>query len=157
MKTRGFTLIEMLITIALIALLSAIALFGLQGVREQGRDAKRKSDLESIRSGLETYRADCNLYPSRGTGAGQLNITTPPATLTGSGNPAATCPAANRYIEAVPNDPQSPTRVYYYNPTNGNATYDLCARLENAPSPAMNMGTCGNNCGGACNYRVTSP
>lgn len=153
MKKNGFTLIEMLITIAIIGILSAVALFGLQGVREQGRDAKRKSDLESIRSALETYRSDCNVYPVRGGGAGQLNIG---GTLTGSGNPALSCPAANVYMQRVPNDPQSPTGTYYYNRTSS-VIYDLCARLENPPNPPMAMGTCGGNCGGACNYRVTSP
>src|SRR5689334_22004949 len=62
-KNSGFTLIELLVVISIIAILVGLSIFGLQGARESSRDAKRKADLEQIRSGIEIYRADCNTYP----------------------------------------------------------------------------------------------
>lgn len=152
----GFTLIELLITMAILGLLAAISLFGTQGVRQQSRDAKRKSDLENLRAGLEIYRADCNFYPN-GSGNATSVLDRPSggtAALQGSGTPAS-CAAANTYISSLPTDPQSPASVYYYSSTG--PTYILCAKLEQAPNPAVDVTGCGNNCGGACNYRVVSP
>jgi type II secretion system protein G len=142
-KTAGFTLIELLVVISIIGVLMAISLFGLQGARESSRDARRKSDLEMIRSGLEIYKSDCNVYPaSLGT------------SLVGSGSPTA-CAVANTYISAVPSDPLSTARKYSYaRPTT--STYILCASLENAPSPAMDVTGCAT-CTTACNYKVANP
>ena len=89
----GFTLIELLVVISIIGILMAISLFGLQGARESSRDARRKSDLEMIRSGLEIYKSDCDIYPA-----------TLGTSLVGSGSPTS-CSIANTYISSVPLDP----------------------------------------------------
>lgn len=148
-RISAFTLIELLVTISIIGILAAIALFAAQGAREQGRDAKRKSDLETLRSGLEIFRSDCNQYPAN-------NQFVFGGTLVGDGTPSS-CAVANTYIAQIPQDPQYNARQYYYSSTG--STYILCARLENAPNPAVNVTGCGSNCGsgGACNWRVVSP
>ncbi len=152
MKSKGFTLIELLVVISIIAVLVGISIFGLSGAREAARDARRKSDLESIRSGLELYKADCNNYPP------SAGITFGTGTLIGDNTPSS-CAAANTYISLIPNDPISASRNYKYVST-GTTTYSLCAILENAPNPAMPSApaTCGS-CGSAgnCNYIVTNP
>ncbi len=138
----GFTLIELLVVITIIGILLAISIFGLIGARESARDAKRKTDLEQIRSGIEVYKSDCNVYPSSlGT------------TLAGSGSPT-TCPATNIYIAATPVDPLSPARAYLYY-SNG-SIYEVCASLEGGTASV----TCGGSsaCGSStCNYKVTNP
>jgi len=143
---NGFTLIELLVVISIIAILVGISLFGLSGAREAARDARRKSDLESIRSGIELYKADCNEYPAA-ISAG--------ADLVGDNSPAS-CAAANKYISGVPTDPTAGKIYRYIRQTT--STYILCALLENAPSPAMpGVGACGSCTAGACNYIVTNP
>ena len=139
----GFTLIELLVVISIIGILISISLFGLQGARESSRDARRKSDLELIRSGLEIYKSDCNIYPA------SLG-----SSLVGSGSPTS-CAVANTYISSVPKDPLDPNRLYPYSrPTT--TTYILCASLENPPSPAVDVTGCGS-CGLTCNYKVANP
>src|SRR3989344_604929 len=61
---KGFTMIELLVVIVIIAIMASIAIFGVQGARESGRDAKRKADLANIQSALELFRSDCTDYPA---------------------------------------------------------------------------------------------
>lgn len=143
----GFTLIELLVVISIIAILVGISIFGLNGARLSSRDARRKSDLELIRSGLELYKADCNSYPAAAPAAG--------ANLVGTGVPTS-CAASNVYITGFPADPVPASRSYRYTYTAATGTFTLCAALENAPSPAMDVTGCGS-CTAACNYKVTNP
>jgi len=66
MKKNGFTFIEILVSVTIIAVLIAIGVASYASVNRRARDAKRKSDLEQIRSALEQYRADFGSYPDTG-------------------------------------------------------------------------------------------
>lgn len=61
--TSGFSLIELLLVIAVIGIIIALSLFSFQNAKKSSRDAKRKSDLETIRSALELYKSDTGSYP----------------------------------------------------------------------------------------------
>lgn len=52
-NNKGFTLIEMLVVIAIIGLLSSVVVIGLGGARSKARDARRVADIRSIQSALE--------------------------------------------------------------------------------------------------------
>ena len=90
---KGFTLIELLVVVSIIGILIALSIFGLQGARESSRDARRKADLETIRSGLEIYKADCNDYPPASKVVGG-------SPLVGDGSPTS-CAVTNTYISFV--------------------------------------------------------
>ncbi len=47
-KTRGFTLIEILVTVTIIAIIVGIVGIATVGIRERGRDTKRKADLSTF-------------------------------------------------------------------------------------------------------------
>ena len=65
---KGFTLIELLVVIAIIGILSAIGLVSLNGAREKARDAKARSDLATVKSGLALFYDDNNsAYPGNVT------------------------------------------------------------------------------------------
>lgn len=63
MKNKGFTLIEVLITMIIIGLLSVMGISNYMNSFKSGRDARRKSDLKTIQTALENYYQDNNSYP----------------------------------------------------------------------------------------------
>ncbi|MBI2065885.1 type II secretion system protein [Candidatus Woesebacteria bacterium] len=141
----GFTLIELLVVITIVGILVGLSVFGLQGSRESSRDARRKADLELIRSGIEIYKSDCLNYPMA------TYNTNWPAQIAGDGTPSS-CAVSNVYLSS-PVDPASPGRYYVY--SSGGVTYELCAALEQGTGSV----TCGgsSNCGETCNYKVINP
>jgi prepilin-type N-terminal cleavage/methylation domain-containing protein len=59
----GFTLIEVLGVIAIIALLSAVLLGSVRGVQERARYLKAKAELAHLAQGLEEFRRSYGNYP----------------------------------------------------------------------------------------------
>ena len=57
MKQRGFTIVELLIVIVVIAILAAISIVAYTGVQARARDSKRSSDLTQIKKALLAYDA----------------------------------------------------------------------------------------------------
>ena len=79
----GFSLIELLIVIGILAIISAIGVSGFSMAQKRARDAGRKSDLAQFRSSLESYANNNNgLYLTHATvvnadticGASDLNL-----------------------------------------------------------------------------------
>jgi len=101
---KGFTLIEMLIVVAIIAILSGLILTGLSSARKQARDARRMSDLANIASQLEVYFNANNTY----VGA-TVNPTTDPLNVAYGIGTAATayCLQATMELSANRKDCQS--------------------------------------------------
>ncbi|MEX2411132.1 MAG: type II secretion system protein [Candidatus Paceibacterota bacterium] len=76
-KEKGFTLIEMLVVVAIIGILSSVILVGLNDARSRARDAKRISDIRQIQNGLELFYSDDQSYP-RGLDEIEENIPNDP-------------------------------------------------------------------------------
>jgi general secretion pathway protein G len=64
MKNRGFTLIEVLIVITLIAILASIGMPMYQNSVKRSREAVLKEDLWRMRDVISQYYADKNKYPA---------------------------------------------------------------------------------------------
>lgn len=60
----GFTLIEVLIVVAIIAIMVLIALWAWQSQLAKGKDARRKADLNRLEKVFEDYYNDNNCYPN---------------------------------------------------------------------------------------------
>jgi prepilin-type N-terminal cleavage/methylation domain-containing protein len=60
---QAFTLIEILVVVAIVGLLGTIILTALSNARLKGRDAKRISDLNTISKALELYLDENGFYP----------------------------------------------------------------------------------------------
>ncbi|MCW9054697.1 MAG: prepilin-type N-terminal cleavage/methylation domain-containing protein [Candidatus Pacebacteria bacterium] len=64
-RISGFTILELLVVVAIIGIMTSIALFMLTDAREKGRDSRRFDDLAQIKNALELYSSDNNaLYPA---------------------------------------------------------------------------------------------
>ena len=62
----GFTIVEMLVVISVIAILAGVITVGYGSVQENARDQTRISDLEQIRLALNLYKQDLGAYPDEG-------------------------------------------------------------------------------------------
>lgn len=62
-KVNAFTLIELLIVVAVIAILALIIFTAVIRSINKANDAKRKADLDRIKVALEEYEKDRNCYP----------------------------------------------------------------------------------------------
>lgn len=61
--TQGFTLIEMLVVLAIVALLLSVATPRYFGSLEKGREVALKENLRVLRVTLDKFRADKGRYP----------------------------------------------------------------------------------------------
>lgn len=59
----GFTVLELLIIIAILCILLALVLVGLEGARKNSRNEKRMANVQAIALGLEQFRDACRFYP----------------------------------------------------------------------------------------------
>ncbi len=62
-RRNAFTLIELLIVVAIIAILAAIAVPNFLEAQTRAKVSRIMSDMRSIATALETYRVDSNRYP----------------------------------------------------------------------------------------------
>ena len=67
-KQKGFTLIELLVVIAIIGLLSSVVLASLNSARASARDAKRKAEMQQIKTAMELYYNNNGRYQVTGSG-----------------------------------------------------------------------------------------
>ncbi len=136
----GFSLVELMITISIIAVLIAASLFSYSNIQRRARDATRQSDLKIIQSALEQYKADQGFYPT--------SITYGTALTYGTGSTLRT------YLNKIPQDiattgyvyralPSTPTQCQ--NSTVLCSNYCLFAKLENTTStPSTPPTVCGS-------------
>lgn len=61
---KAFTLIELLIVVAIIAILAAIAVPNFLEAQTRAKVSRVKADLRTLTTGLESYAADHNKYPN---------------------------------------------------------------------------------------------
>ena len=86
-KRHAFTLIELLIVVAIIGILAAIALPNFLDAQVRSKVSRVKSDLRTIATALEAYSADNNCYPPLPIALGPrfrnfIPLTTPVAYMT---------------------------------------------------------------------------
>ena len=63
-KSKGFTLIEMLIVMVIIAVLAAIVLPRILSARQRANEANARQTLSELRTAVQNFQADTGLYPT---------------------------------------------------------------------------------------------
>ena len=92
---KAFTLIELLIVVAIIAILAAIAVPNFLEAQVRAKVSRGRSDMRSIQLAIECYRMDTNTYPpNHYTNRGLYRLSTPIA-----------------YLSAVPSDVFQPMKT----------------------------------------------
>jgi prepilin-type N-terminal cleavage/methylation domain-containing protein len=109
---RGFTLIELMIVVAIIAILAGILIPNFVNARAQAQTAACESNLRSIATSLELYYGDNQVYPPA---SGSAVV---PALLTANGV---------AYLNSTPKDPAALTST---------ATYTLTTSQAGGGNPA---------------------
>jgi len=123
----GFTIIELLVVISVIALLSSVIFASLNNARSKARDARRMSDIKQIQLALELYFDVNGVYPS--TSNAWKSGTTVCNSTYGSGNsysgPTGYIPnLAPNYISVLPESPNVTTnKCYLYRDSNSGKDY----------------------------------
>lgn len=128
----GFTLIELIITMAIFAIITAGIWGNYFSSLNKGRDTRRKQDLAAVARALELYYLDNKAYPSP---------------LPAWGSPLTDPANKVIYMQKLPNDPRYPDPPdYCYTTDATGGLYKLYANLDNTNDSAIFATTvqCGN-------------
>lgn len=63
LKLSGFTIVELLIVIVVIAILAAISIVAYNGIQQRANDTVRMSDADTIQKSLSLYFAERGTFP----------------------------------------------------------------------------------------------
>lgn len=143
---KGFTLVELMVSISIIAIISSVGLTTYKNAQVLSHDSKRKSDLHQIQVALELYYNNHKSYPLvNGSPENCSNITCSiNSDWQVSSDSTSWIDGLDPYINQQPHEasPESPPlNVYFYKtnqysgcPAEGQ-WYALMVNLENSSDP----------------------
>lgn len=160
LKSRGFTIVELLIVIVVVAILASISVVAYNGVQSRSRDATRRSDLRNVQIALERFYVDNGYYPSAAC------LSSPWWNCWGAGSSTGRL-VSTTYLQTMPQDPafvdsaacgnpnNFQTRAYWYQDNAGQG-YVLGTFMESVSSSDANyLATNGNyGCGNFMNWAL---
>jgi general secretion pathway protein G len=123
-KRSGFTLIELMIVILIIAVLAAMIIPKLMTRVDDAKAAKAMSDLQNFNTLLEVFRNDCDRYPTTEEGLDALR--NPPNDANGWRGPYLS--------KQIPLDPWGNPYTYEWPGSYGDDSFTLLSYgADNAP------------------------
>lgn len=137
---RGFTLLELLVVITIIGLLASVGLASYGRAQARARDARRQSDLTTLRNSLEIYYAEMNQYPEGDWQDVDIVLKDD---------------LVPTYIRVIPSDPGGAGSVAYrYRSVSSGQGYCIAGNLETAEETES---TCTVSLEPGYNYGVGNP
>ncbi len=131
MKGDGFTLVELLVVLAIITALAGVVLVSVSGARSKGDDAKRVSDIGQIALAVRLYAEQNSTYPTCGSGS-PVEITQDTCMQT----------ALSTFFSTIPDDTETARYMYDSNGCNNRpVVYVDVTTLSNANWPTLCGGT----------------
>lgn len=125
-RKNGFTLLELLVTISIIGILMALATVSFTTAQRNGRDSRRRADVEGVRKALEQYQALNTQYPPDCSDLTDLETVLP---------------------NGLPRDPKNDAPYVYYL-TCSTTSYCMCAQLEQTGKGNANLNDCSDMAAG---------
>lgn len=152
-RPKGFTLVELLVVMAIIGILAALVVGNFRTTQLKARDAQRKSDLKQLAASLELYFNDYGRYPaSAGTLIAGCPTTTQTACSWGSGT---FTDGQTTYMKTMVRDP-SGSWDYVYQASSDGQKFRIFTRLENEQDPDI-VSDLSVLCGSlSCNFGISS-
>lgn len=108
-KQRGFTLVELLISMSIIAILAVVLSVSFSNAQKGGRDQRRIEDMKAVQSAAEQYYLLKGSYPTT-VSSWSVN--------------------SQVVLQSFPVDPKGTS--YYADSSNTSSAYCFCALLENS-------------------------
>lgn len=127
---EGFSLIELIVVMTIIALLGSVAAVSFSGSNKKARDSRRMADLEKLRTGLEMARQISGTYPD-----------------------SLQALVEGTLVDVIPADPKNYSYVF----VGDTYVYTMYALMEDLGDTNVSTGTTCVADGTQCNYRVRSP
>ncbi|HEY0964540.1 MAG TPA: type II secretion system protein [Candidatus Paceibacterota bacterium] len=130
-RSLGFTLIEVMVVIAIVAILASIVGVNVNDAGKRSRDADRQSDLRMLQSAIELYKNKYGRYPDgcNGPGAwsGQIGTTYDCP----GGSAEYILELAPEFIPALPKDPKlnGASSGYVYAVNSQGTVYKVVAKM----------------------------
>jgi len=125
-RQAGFTLVELLISISIIAILAIILSVNFSNAQKSGRDQRRVSDLKAIQAAAEQYYLLSGNYPSS---VNFYKSTSPAWTVNGQ-----------TILNKFPSDPKSGSD--YLNNNVSSAGYCVCTTVEKSQNSNAEDASC---------------
>lgn len=138
-NNKGFTLIELMVTITIIAIMTAVLSANFTDARMQSRDKARMTSLKELQLSVELYKAQYGRYPASGCSATAAQFAGPgpeaavdlldcDAYITGH---VAGVTFVPDFIPALPNDIKSETdagKGFYYRTDATGSSYKIMVK-----------------------------
>tara|TARA_R100000655_G_scaffold88508_1_gene128816 strand:- start:889 stop:1428 length:540 start_codon:yes stop_codon:yes gene_type:complete len=170
-KKRGFTIVELLIVIVVIAILASISIVAYNGIQQRARDSERKSNISTLAKAFELYHIKYGVYPDSG---GSSTVNGSWSTSNDSSWQLLANQLVPEFISKMPSDPTNSANgftagaSYSYSYYDGQSSYCGAAsrqmyivvyRLESGAQENILNGDCPSNAlgpySGYSNYRQT--
>ena len=126
-RQQGFTLVEMLLVLVILATLAAIVYPRVMGRSEQARDTAAKTQIANFKTALDAFEVDNGYYPKGKSGLNDL-IQRPRDAVSWHGP----------YLDSIPKDPWNNDYVYECPGKHNPSSYDIYSPGPGGQNPIGN-------------------